>query len=48
MMNKTYVVEVELDIKEDLQLENKIHEVIEDMLNDEESIKKYKLYIKEK
>lgn len=48
MIKKTYVVEVELDTEEDLQLENQIHEAIEDMLDDNKHIKKYELDIREK
>jgi hypothetical protein len=48
MIKKIYVVEVELDTEEDLQLENQIHEAIEDMLDDNKHIKKYELDITEK
>ena len=48
MIKKTYVVEVEVDTKEDLQLENEIHEAIVEMLDDQENIQRYELDIKEK
>lgn len=48
MVKKTYVVEVEIDTREDFQLENLIHEAIEDMLDDEEDINEYELEIREK
>lgn len=48
MVKKTYVVEVEIDTEEDLQLENLIHEAIEDMLDDKEDIREYELEIREK
>jgi len=47
MIKKTYVFEVELDTEEDFQLGNRIHEAIEEMLDDEEGIKKYEFDIKD-